>query len=295
VESRVLLDATLTGRSTLPSLQERAPGLTAVLRATLLCLPSGMPVSSEVRSCDLPVGSAVAEGRTRLYRPGRIRLLSEVALSVVLDGTTPTPRDPTHDPQGGERDARAILHGMRAMLMQRILQSDQLSAVWEGPQHDADLPFQPRDELLWVFCSVATRVRHRRAPLFSKDTASAVEWCNISLVLLDFFAGSVCAPGRRSLSPFADAGRAAYNGLFAAMLQRGGSSPPSTLALSAHMLSRVGGTAPVDRSSPVVGGPGWQLPHVADALSKVGTNLMYLWDKAKHAAPRRGTAGRRVP
>eukprot|EP00579_Thalassiosira_antarctica_P017573 CAMPEP_0201946952 /NCGR_PEP_ID=MMETSP0903-20130614/54685_1 /ASSEMBLY_ACC=CAM_ASM_000552 /TAXON_ID=420261 /ORGANISM="Thalassiosira antarctica, Strain CCMP982" /LENGTH=1484 /DNA_ID=CAMNT_0048490071 /DNA_START=99 /DNA_END=4553 /DNA_ORIENTATION=- len=271
-------------------LHERAPGLTAVLRATLLFLPLGIPLSSGAGSLDLPVGSVQGDGQRNHYRLGRIGLLTEVALSVMLDGATSTNHIKVNEP-GSEKNTKETITGTRSVLMQRILQSDQLATVWEGPKNKEDSHFQPMDELLWVFCSVATQVGNKRKQLFAKDTASVVEWSNLVLVMLDFFAGIICDPSRQSTSPFTDASHAAYNGLFAAVLKLCGSFPPSTLSISEHMLPNSFDAASVDKPSPVVGGPGKQLHHdVASALSKIATKILFLRDKSKHATAQMGGA-----
>ena len=58
---------------------------------------------------------------------------------------------------------------------------------------------------------------------------------------------------------------------------------PLSLSISKNMLSNSAVASAVDKSSPVVGGPGQQLHHVAATLSKIGTKIIYLRDRAKHA------------
>jgi len=261
-------------------LHERAPGLTAVLRATLLFLPMGIPVSSGGGSLDLPIGTAQADGQTNHYRLGRIGLLTEVALSVMLDGSTRSNHTKVNESSSEENN---MITGTRSVLLQRILQSDQLTPVWEGSTIKKNSTLHPMHELLWVFCSVAIQVGKKRQQVFAKDTASAMEWTNLSLVMLDFFAIIICNPSHQSRSQFTDASHAAYNGLFAAVLKRCGSLPPSTLSISENMLRNSIHTAFNDKASPVVGGPGKQFHHGASALSKITTKILYLRDKSKQA------------
>jgi len=223
-------------------LNERAPGLTAVLRAALLHLPMGMSVSSRCESLDLPIASSV----DKYYRLGRTGLLTEVAVSVMLDGSTTV--------------------GTRSVLLQRILQSEQLSSISDNSSFKESSPV---NELLWVLCSVATQV----------DTKCEGQ---IGLVILDFFAGVVCNPtshqGNKK-SPFTTASYAAYNTLFKAVLKRCGAFPPLALSISENMISGNAG----DKTSPtVVGGPGKQVHHdVASSLLKIATKIVFLRDKAK--------------
>jgi hypothetical protein len=114
--------------------------------------------------------------------------------------------------------------------------------------------------------------------------------------VLDIFAGLACDPPgrRRGSSPFADAGHAAYVGLFADVLQRCGSSPPSTLSISKNVMppSSFLEAAHVDVTSPVMGGPGKQLDNVASSLTKITTKILFLRDrdKSRHAASQAGVA-----
>jgi len=223
-------------------LNERAPGLTAVLRAALLHLPLGMSVSSRCESLDLPI----ANSDDKHYRLGRTGLLTEVVVSVMLDGSTNV--------------------GTRSVLLQRILQSDQLSPIWDSSSSSS-----PVNELLWVLCSVATQV----------DTKCEGQ---IGLVILDFFAGVVCNPAShqgnsKKSSPFTSASYAAYNTLFKAVLKRCGAFPPLALSISENMIPGHAG----DKTSPtVVGGPGKQVHHdAASSLLKIATKIVFLRDKAK--------------
>jgi len=223
-------------------LNERTPGLTAVLRSALLHLPMGISVSSRCESLDLPIASS---DNDKHYRLGRTGLLTEVAVSVMLDGSTNV--------------------GTRSVLLQRILQSDQLSPIWDSSSKESS----PVNELLWVLCSVATQV----------DTKCEGQ---IGLVILDFFAGVVCNPTAHQgskKSPFTTASYAAYNTLFKAMLKRCGAFPPMALSISENMIPGNAG----DKTSPtVVGGPGKQIHHDAAAsLLKIATKIVFLRDKAK--------------
>jgi len=225
-------------------LNERTPGLTAVLRATLLHLPMGMSVSSRCESLDLPIASS---DNNQHYRLGRTGLLTEVAVSVMLDGSTNV--------------------GTRSVLLQRILQSDQLSPIWDNSSSKESSPV---NELLWVLCSVATQV----------DTKCEGQ---IGLVILDFFAGVVCNPttrqGSKKSTSFTSASYSAYNTLFKAVLKRCGAFPPSALSISENMIPGNAG----DKTSPtVVGGPGKQVHHdAASSLLKIATKIVFLRDKAK--------------
>jgi hypothetical protein len=255
--------------------RERVPGLTATLRAALLYVPCGVPVHGGDASTDLPVCKVRdIDGRRGHCRLGRIGLLAEVALSLFLDGAT-------------TRDDRIIGgNGPGAVLLRRVLQSDSLAPFWEWSRYEREsTAYRPVDELLWVFCSVATRVG--KGP----SVVDAADWCDLSLVLLDTFAGFVCDPGvsrSSASSPFALAGHAAYIGLFVDVLQRCGSSPPSTLSISKNMMPPPSSSeaAPVDVMSPVVGGPGKQLDHVASNLTKITTKILFQRsrDKSKYAA-----------
>ncbi|KAL7538668.1 hypothetical protein ACHAXR_010126 [Thalassiosira sp. AJA248-18] len=270
-------------------LHERAPGLTAVLRAALLFLPLGIPLSSGAGSLDLPIGTVQCDGQMKHYRLGRIGLLTEVALSVMLDGDTNTNRIKVSEPYG-EDDNKEVISGTRSVVLQCIFQSDQLNAVWEGPKIKRGSTFHPMDELLWVFCSVAAQVGKKRKHLLTKDAASAVEWSNTCLVMLDFFAKIICNPSQ-SRSPFADASYAAYNGLFSAVLKQCGSFPPSVLSISKNIIPNFLSTSTVaDKTSPVEGGPGKQLHQVAAALSKISTKILSLKNNTAHANSQAGGA-----
>ncbi len=271
-------------------LYERASGLASILRGTLLYLPHGIPVSSNAGgSPDLPVATAFRgdTGRQKSYRLGRIGLLTEVALSVMLDGDTTTS---IYVNDGGDQnDNTESVPGVREVLLRYILESDKLSPLWQCFRDKKDFNSQqPVYELLWVFCAVATQLGNKRERLFSKNTASAVEWCNLSLVVLDLFAGIICSPisnsssSHRSASPFSDASHAAYVGLFAAVLHRCGSFPPSALSISENMLPSSLGADVVYKKSLVVGGPGKRLHHVASSLSKISTKILFLRDKSKN-------------
>ena len=238
--------------------RERAPGLSAVLHATLMYLPLGVPVyQGGGESPDLPISTLwEAKAIKSHFRLGRIGLLTEVALSLMLDGVT-------------------TCTNSSATLLRRVLQSDNLVSVWDLPMYERESTFQPANEVLWVFCSVATR-------LGKSGVIDVTNWCNLSLVLLDFFARLVCDPSRRSGSPFADAGHAAYCSLFMDVLQRCGSCPPPRLSIFKKMMPASFHESDIaDKTSPVVGGPGKQLDHVPSSLTKVTTKILFLRDRDK--------------
>ncbi|KAL3756676.1 hypothetical protein ACHAWU_002579 [Discostella pseudostelligera] len=268
-------------------LHERASGLASILRATLLYLPHGVPVSGNSGgSPDLPVTTArEGDGREKSYRLGRIGLLTEVALSVMLDGDTSSISAKVDVSASDQNNTTTeSVPGVREVLLRYILESDKLSLVWQSFKDKKDI--NSVNELLWVFCSVAAQLGNKREQLFSKDAASAVEWCNLSLVVLDLFTGIICNPSSsssyESASPFADAGHAAYVGLFASVLHRCGSFPPSALSISENMLPNSLESNDVKKKSPVVGGPGKQLHQVASSLSKITTKILFLRDKSKN-------------
>jgi hypothetical protein len=266
-------------------LHERASGLASVLRATLLYLPHGVPVTGS-GSPDLPISTARGEyGQGKNYRLGRIGLLTEVALSVMLDGDTNSTNTKVNVSGSDQNNTTTeSMPGVREVLLRYILEFDKLSPVWQSFKDKKD--FNSVHELLWVFCSVATQLGNKRDQLFSKDTASAVEWCNLSLVVLDLFTGIICNPSTNSYgrisSPFVDAGHVAYVGLFAAVLHRCGSFPPSALSISENMVTNSLETNVIHKKSPVVGGPGKQLHQVASSLSKITTKILFLRDKSKN-------------
>ncbi|KAL7547891.1 hypothetical protein ACHAWF_011161 [Thalassiosira exigua] len=261
-------------------LHERAPGLSAVLRATLLYLPMG--ISCEDGAFDLPVYMARGVDRhDGNYRLGRTGLLTEVALSIMLDGAT-TATQVVHE-SIGEDGNKQMMTGARSVLLQRILNYDQLSGVLEGSKdrHADYHHYHPMDEIVWVFCSVATHAGSNRKQLFA-------QWSSISLVLLDFFATAVCNPRPKSGSPFQEASHDAYMGLFSAVLRLCGSSPPPALSISENMLLNFPGSGSVEGTSAVVGGPGKRHHYLASSLSKVATKILFLRDTSKNVTTQIG-------
>lgn len=234
--------------------RERARGLTSALHATLIYLPLGVPVHQRGgESPDLPICIVQeAKGASNYFRLGRIGLLTEVALSLMLDGVTDTKHC--------------------TALIRRVLQSDQLISVWDSSMYERFSIFRPTDDVLWVFCSMAIR-------LGKVCVIDASEWCNLSLFLLDFFTCLVCDPSRRSGSPFADAGYEAYCNLFTDVLQRCGSPPPSKLSVGNNMMPT--SSLESDLVNNVKGGPNKQFDHVATFLMKVTTKILFLRDRDK--------------
>ena len=244
--------------------RERAPGLTAAMYATLMYLPLGVPVHQRGgESPDLPICIArEAKGASSYFRLGRIGLLTEVALSLMLDGVS----DTKHCTE----------------LIRRVLQSDLLASVWDSSMYERASIFRPTDDVLWVFCSVAIR-------LGKVGAIDASEWCNLSLILLDFFTRLVCDPSRRSGSPFADAGYEAYCNLFTDVLQRCGSFPPSKLSISVNMMPASSLESDlVNKTSYLEGGPNKQFDHVASFLTKVTTKILFVRDIDKAKVITRG-------
>ncbi|KAL9181290.1 hypothetical protein ACHAXT_010095 [Thalassiosira profunda] len=249
-------------------LHERAPGLVAVLKAALRFLPMGVSFPSGAGSLDLPLGVVQGGGQASQFRLGRTGLLTEVALSVMLDGASNT----------GAQNGGTTGTVTRSLLMQRILESKQLAPVWDESKKGDESTFMPADELVWAFCHVATQIGEEREQLLAKDLASASEWSNLGLVLLDSFASIISVPGSESKSPFAKESRAAYNRLFAALLKSCGALPPSALSISERVLPGYLDNCSINEESPV---EGRQMDHFALALSKISTKLLFLRDKAK--------------
>ena len=262
---------------------ERAPGLAAVLQAALLHLPLGVAMTSGAGGLDIPIATVESNGQTNHYRLGRNGLLTEVALCAMLDGPSNTNKIKLDEPSGDDHKIEAK-GGTRAVLLQNILRSDQLALVLDVTKYKNASTFHPTDELLWAFISVAIQVGKEREQLFANDSASAVEWSNTSLVLLDYFAQIVSNSSHQSKSPFTNAGLAAYNELFTSVLKQCGSYPPSALSISGNILPN-----PHDHTFLVEGGPGKKLHRVASSLSKIATNILYLRDKSKHSRAHAGT------
>lgn len=262
-------------------LNERAAGLIAAVRASLLYLPTGVIV--EKSKLDVPsVGSS-----DQTYRLGRIGLLTEAALLVMLDGSSNIEHiksDDIHETQDAEKGKeKEKIQGDRAILLNHILQSNQLCQVWVEQQKYGTLEFRPVDELVWTFCAVAIQIESQ-----FKDTTiynDSVEWSNIGLVLLDNFAKFVCTPHHPSL--FANSSYAAFADLYAAMLKKSGLSPPSTISISDSMMPNsltnvsddMVATSSSQKKMSVVGGPGTHLPQVSSTLTKISYNVLTLWNK----------------
>jgi hypothetical protein len=280
-------------------LQERAAGLISALRAIMLFLPMGVEVSE--KRVDIPLAS-IQDG-TNAYRLGRVGLLTEVATLIMIDGQGHIDQFKEELIEqsnlagiNNENDKEKVL-GIRATLMNHVLQSHHLSSIWDTQQKKNQRIFRPVDELIWVFCSALLQLGRQRNHAFSKDYSYLVEWSNVALVLLDHFGKFVCRP--ITLSPFSHAAYAAYMDLMTSLLKKSGLSPPVGLSLRENMLSSMllvdhhandgvassASTASNRWNLSVVGGPGRQMPCVSSALTKICQNMLVLWSKARTAYP----------
>ncbi|KAL7482925.1 hypothetical protein ACHAW6_013165 [Cyclotella cf. meneghiniana] len=287
-------------------LNERASGLVSALRAVLLFLPMAVLLPRERFGLpEVPVSFIPEEGTCNAYRLGRIGLLTEIALLILIDGnngnidhlkaneflalqTVPS------DVGSAEKDSgKEKILGSRAILLNQILQSYHLSPIWDSQQKKNNQAFRPVDEVIWTFCSVLLQIGRHREHAFSKDFSFVVEWSNLGLVMVDNFGKFVCRPS--TPSPFSHAARAAFTDLLAILTKRSGLYPPSALSIRDNMLPYLLLTnnnatitippVPNTQSLSVVGGPGRQMPHVSSALSKISQNMLILWNKARTAFP----------
>ncbi|KAL3790800.1 hypothetical protein HJC23_004701 [Cyclotella cryptica] len=285
-------------------LNERASGLISALRAVLLFLPMAVPIPRE--GCglpDVPVSFIPGDGKCNAHRLGRIGLLTEIAILVMIDGNNNNMdhlkadeflelQSVPSDIVGTDKDSsKEKILGSRAMLLNQILQSYHLSPIWDSQQKKNFQVFRPVDEMIWTFCSVLLQIGRHREHAFSKDFSFVVEWSNLGLVMVDNFGKFICRPS--TPSPFSHAARAAFTDLLAILKKRSGLYPPSTLSIRDNMLPYLLLTnndatitsppVPNTQGLSVVGGPGRQMPHVSSALSKISQNILILWSKARTA------------
>lgn len=279
-------------------LSERAAGLVSALRAVMLFLPMGMVIPRENQRLDLPLTSMKDDVNS--YRLGRVGLIAEIALLVMVDGDSNIENLKTHQSMelpasADDKTSKEKITGERAMLLNHILQSHHLSSIWDTQQKKNNRLFRPVDELVWVFCSTLLQLGRHNEHVFSKDFSYLIEWSNLVLVVLDNFGKFVCRP--MTLSPFSHAAHASYTDLMSCLMKKSGLVIPSTLSIRDNMLpsalladndANLVSTASVVSSRfnlSVVGGPGRQMPHIASALSKVCQNMLVLWSKARTAYP----------
>ena len=280
---------------------ERAEGLVMALRAVMLFLPMGVSVPNDATKrarLDLPLVSMT--GQTNAYRLGRVGLLSEIALLIMVDGDKETEslrveeltEQPTATENSNENGKGAIL-GARAILLNHIFQSYHLSSVWDLQQKKNSRLYRPVDEMIWVFCSVLLQLSKHHDHVFSKDFSYLVEWSNVALVMLDNSGKFISRPV--TPSPFSRAARALYLDLMTSLMKKSGLFPTSGLSLHENMLP-VWDWTECDSYSSVstasnafnlsfVGGPGRQMPHVSTALAKICQNTVFLWSKGRTAYP----------
>ena len=282
-------------------LSERAAGLILALKVVLLYLPIGMaiPTAKDIYPrLDVPLFSTL--GETSAHRLGRVGLLTEIALLIIVDGNSNISHLTAHKfieqssfaDQTNEKDKQKIC-GARAVLANHVLQSDYFSSIWESLQKKRDQLFRPIDELIWVFCSTLLQSGQYNEHAFAKDFSYLIEWSNIALVMLDNFGKFVSRP--RTPSPFSHAAHLSYVDLMAGLMKRSGLVPPPTLSIRDNMLpsllladNDVTSTASVISNRvnlSVVGGPGRQMPHVSSALSKICQNMLVLLSEGRTAFP----------
>ncbi|KAL7514779.1 hypothetical protein ACHAXN_012144 [Cyclotella atomus] len=282
-------------------INERAAGLISALRAIMLFLPMGVsiPIATDgSRRIDVPL--SVVKGENAAHHLGRVGLMTEIALLIMVDGNSNVEKLKTDELAeqtlvSEDNVGKEKILGERAILMNHILQSHHLSSIWDTQQKKNSRVFRPLDEWVWVCCSSLLQIGQRNEHIFSKDFSYLIEWSNIALVLLDNFGKFVCRP--LTPSPFSHAAHASYMDLMTSLMKKSGLVPSAALSIRDNMLPsafladwdvNIATTASVASSRfnlSVVGGPGRQMPHVSSALSKVCQNMLILWSKARTAFP----------
>jgi hypothetical protein len=216
---------------------ERTPGLASVLRATLLS--------------NSPVG-----------------LLTEIALSVMLDGSKDIGPSAIEVDHHAASEGKERIIGTRSKLLNRIFLDNNLPTSLGS--HTVGC------ELVWVFCAVFQQIGVKHNHAMMRDMSAAADWSNIGLVLLDNFASVVGAGELHSNSPLAAAATEAYSKLLAAMLKLATGFPPASLSISENMFivaeeeSSIG-----DISNTVVGVPGESSSRLALTLFKLTHALTF--------------------
>ena len=216
---------------------ERTPGLASVLRAALLA--------------NSPVG-----------------LLTEIALSAMLDGSKDIGPSAIEMDHHAASEGKERIIGTRSKLLNRIFLNNNLPTSFGS--HTAGC------ELVWVFCAVFQQIGVKHNQAMMRDMSAAADWSNIGLVLLDNFAAVVGTGELHNNSPLAAAATEAYSKLLAAMLKLAAGFPPASLSISDNMFivaeeeSSIG-----DISNAVIGVPGESSSRLALTLFKLTHALTF--------------------
>ena len=217
-------------------INERAPGISAALRATMLSVPQEIP---------LPIDESADE-----TKPGRTGLLTEMVVLILLDDESIWTRveEPTHNSGAPSPSPSELL----------------LSVLQSVPP---ELPQSSMDELMWVFCSVALQVKRRGETLPTRTSS----WRTYSLLLLEFFAASYHKADSNICSPYKAPSQLVYNRLLISALGDCNVFPPASLSISDKMCDDES-----DDTDTVIGGPGNQSSGLSPSFSRLMEKLMSL-------------------
>ncbi|KAL7499565.1 hypothetical protein ACHAWT_008567 [Skeletonema menzelii] len=223
---------------------ERAPGLASVLMAALLFFPVETASYLDLKES------------WKFDSLSRVGLLSEVALSVMLDGSNDAGPTSTEVTNQGESKGKEKIVGTRSILLSRILHKNNFNA---SPAVDA---------LVWIFCSMFIQIGEKRNYSITSDLFAASDWSDVGLVLLDNFA-SYISTDELSNSPFTSAAIDAYSNLLTDMLKRCAVFPPSSFSLNDSMFAVAEKSSVISNGRSVVEIPTESSSRVALVLFKL--------------------------
>lgn len=176
-------------------MNERAPGISSALRATMIFVPQEIPN---------------AINNSEETKPGRTGLLTEIAVLILLDDESMLAR--VEEPSDSSSAPSELL----------------LAVLQSVPQ---ELPQSSMDELMWVFCSVALQLRRRSEALPTRTSSSRT----YSLLMLEYFASSYHKAASNIRSPFKAQSQLVYNRLLIFTLRDCNVFPPASLSISDKM------------------------------------------------------------